>query len=151
MPDDSPIPADLPPLPVLLRRFNKSLNWNSAAMGRWMGWDSAQVSRVLNVNSRQRLQDATIDHLARRYQDAGLAAVTPEMLKAARDYGGRVEVNTYAIPDHWLRLVKSILTLDPELQDKLFTRWQDDVQLSLWLIFRGHRDAPDPTDSPDER
>lgn len=138
-----PIPADVPPLPVLLRQLNKALDWNSADLARWLKWDTAQVSRLLKVGSGHRPIDATLEYLARRYSEAGLENVTFDLLKAARDYGGRVEVTTYAVPDHWLRLVRTVQTLDPELQDKLFARWQEDVQLSLWLLYRGRRDQSD--------
>lgn len=148
MPDPSLIPADIPPLPVLLRQLNRSLEWNAARMGEWMGWDSAQVSRILKINSRLRPTDATLNHLARRYQEAGLTSISFEFLKGARDYGGRIDAVTYAIPDHWQRLVKSVLTLDPELQDKLFTRWQEELTFALWLTFRGqHNPPPDQPDS----
>lgn len=142
------IPSDIPPLPVLLRQFNNSLKWNAARMSEWMGWDSAQTSRILKVNSRLRPTDATLEHLARRYRDAGLQSVTLELLKDARDYGGKVEPSAYAIPDHWQRLVRAVLTVDPELQDKLFTRWQEELTFALWLTFRGqHNTPPDPPDS----
>lgn len=148
MPEPELIPADIPPLPVLLRQLNNSLKWNAARMAEWMDWDSAQVSRILKVNSRLRPTDTTLDFLARRYRDAGLASVTFEMLKDARDYGGRVEATAYAIPDHWQRLVKSVLTLDPEIQDKLFQRWQEELTFALWLTYRGqHNPPPDQPDS----
>jgi hypothetical protein len=129
-----------PPLPVLLRSYNKLLNWRPSDMATWMGKDNAEISRWLSLKKPHRLQDTTLEFIARRYQEAGIENATVEVLKHARDFGGRADQhNPFNLPDHWSRLMTQVLSFDDDFQYKMFMKWSQDLEFSAQLLHRGQR------------
>jgi len=130
----------IPPLPVLFRQLNKTLGWRPSDMATWMGKDNAEISRWLSLKRQHRLQDATLEYVARRYQDAGIEHITVDLLKRARDFGGIADQdNPFNLPDHWLRLIMMVMTFDEDFQDKMYRKWSQDLDFSAQLLHRGQR------------
>lgn len=109
-------------------------------MADWMGKDAAEISRWLSLKKPHKMQDATLEFIARRYQDAGMEQVTLDVLKRSRDFGGRADQeNPFNMPEHWLRLVNGVLSYDADFQDKMYRKWSQDFEMSAQLLHRGIR------------
>jgi len=142
---DDDFQGPIPTLPQLLRQLNNSLGWRPADMAKFMRKDPGEISRLLN--GRIKPQDMTLEQLAEKYREAGLEGVTVELLKAARDLGGRVESTPYDIPAHWLRLIQYVLTFDQDFQDTIYRLWSGMLNDISRLSFRGPpRKLPTPPD-----
>jgi hypothetical protein len=139
--DDKSIPLEpVLPLPRLLQQLNRALGWKSADMAKALKWDAATVSRWLN-GKIPRPHDSTLEYVAEMYREAGLEHISANHLMMARDFGGKLISNPYDIPEHWLRLIQSVLSFDSEFSDMMYRKWSLDFEYSAKLAWRGPRQS----------
>jgi transcriptional regulator with XRE-family HTH domain len=111
-------------LPTLLQMCLQQLRWTQIEFASKLAtatghtWDRSNISKIVN-GKIPRPHDDTLRAMAEVLGSAGLENVTAELLIEARDNPQR-DGNRWGIPDHWLRLIFTILTLPHESQDRLY-------------------------------
>jgi transcriptional regulator with XRE-family HTH domain len=142
-PDNSSKPSTILPLPRLLKQLNKMLGWRPTDMAQYMKKDLSEISRLLNGHNKKP-HIPTLEYIAEKYQEAGLRGVTVDHLIAARDFGGQVRPEKFALPAQWVRLVQTALSFDDEFADQMYRKWSMDLELSARLVWRGQIPPEDP-------
>ena len=101
-------------------------------IGLIAGW---VASRIVTGKHR-RPQDATLELISDAYRQAGLSAVTKDVLIAARDNQDRPVQNPWGLPPHWLRLLQNVMAHDQEFQDAMYRKWSNDLRETAMLVSR---------------
>lgn len=127
-----------PSLGQLITQYNEMIGWKQADLAKAVGKDTSEISRIVTGKHR-RPQDATLELISDAYQQAGLSAVTKDVLIAARDNQDRPVQNPWGLPPHWLRLLQNVMAYDQEFQDAMYRKWSSDLRETAMLLSRRAR------------